>query len=162
MRKACRCALPANCGGLPPQVPADALASEVVDSTLAAPVAASSSMSSAPHASGDVGSKSEVPDFAQRRHAAMRFQRRFAIWYLAGLCRSPPQRAVKPFWPSSKSDEAHKFYARMPGSMHRNRSLLIPVGMLSRLAPQVLSHIDRVVALRFQWVRWRRKARALA
>jgi hypothetical protein len=142
----------------PPQVPIDALASEVVDSTLAAPVAASSSMSSAPHASGDVGSDSEVPDFAQRRRAAMHF----AIWYLAGLCRSPPQRAVKPFWPSSKSDEAHTFYARMPGSMHRNRSLLIPLGMLSRLAPQVLSHIDRVVALRFRWVRWRRKARALA
>jgi hypothetical protein len=146
----------------PPQVPIDALASEVVDSTLAAPVAASSSMGSAPHASGDVGSKSEVPDFAQRRHAAMRFQRRFALWYLAALCRSPPQRAVQPFWTSSKSDEAHRFSAQMPGSMQRNRALLTAVGMLSRPAPQVSSHIDRVVALRFRWVRWRRKARALA
>ena len=140
-------------------MPADALASEVVDSTLAEPVAAAVALGSAPHASGDVGSESEVLDFAaQGRHAAMHF----AIWYLADLCRSLPQRAVQPFWTSSKDDEAHRFSAQMPGSMQRNRSLLIAVGMLSRPAPQVSSHIDRVVALRFRWVRWRRKARALA
>ena len=150
---ACFRALRVNGGGTPPQVPIDALASEVVDSTLAEPVAAAVALGSAPHASGDVGSESEVPNFAQWRHAAMHF----AIWYLADLCRSPPQRAVQPFWTSSKDDEAHRFSARMPGSMQRNRSLLIAVGMLSRPAPQVSSHIDRVVALRFRWVRWRRK-----
>ena len=152
---ACFRALRVNGGGTPPQVPIDALASEVVDSTLAEPVAAAVALGSAPHASGDVGSESEVPNFAQW-HAAMHF----AIWYLADLCRSPPQRAVQPFWTSSKDDEAHRFSAQMPGSMQRNRSLLIAVGMLSRPAPQVSSHIDRVVALRFRWVRWRRKARA--
>ena len=137
-------------------MPADAEASEVVDSTLAEPVAAAAALGSAPHASGDVGSESEVPDFAQWQRAAMRFP----IWYLADLCRSPPQRALKPFWASSKSDEAHRFSARMPGLMQRNRSLLIAVDMLSRPALQVSSHIDRVVDLRFRWMRWTRKARA--
>jgi hypothetical protein len=75
-------ALPANSKGTPPQVPADALASEVVDSTLAEPVAAAAALGSAPHASGDVGSESEVPDFAQWWHAAMRF----AIRHFADLC----------------------------------------------------------------------------
>ena len=44
-------------------MPADAEASEVVDSTLAEPFAAAAALGSAPHASGDVGSESEVPDF---------------------------------------------------------------------------------------------------
>jgi hypothetical protein len=46
-------------------VPADAEASEVVDSTLAEPVPATAALGSAPHASDDVGSEFEVPDFAQ-------------------------------------------------------------------------------------------------
>ncbi len=154
--KACFCALPVTCAGTPPQVPADALASEVVDSTLAEPVAAAAMLGSAPHASGDVGSESEVPDFAQWRRAAIRF----AIWYFADLCRSPPQRAVQPFWTSSKGDEPYRNSPRMPGSMQRNRSLSKAIGMLSRPAPQVLRHNDRVVALRFPGVRWRRKAEA--
>ena len=74
---ACFRALRVNGRGTPPQVPIDALASEFVDSTLAEPVAAAVALGSAPHASGDVGSESEVPDFAQWRRAAMRF----AIWY---------------------------------------------------------------------------------
>ena len=78
----------------------------------------------------------------------------------ADLYRSPPQRAVQPFWTSSKRDEAHSNSPRMPGSMQRNRSLLIAIGVLSRPAPQVLSHIDRVVALRFRLVRWSREAKA--
>ena len=57
------CIAAANGGGTPPQVPADALASEVVDSTLAEPVAAAAALGSAPHASGYVGNESEVPDF---------------------------------------------------------------------------------------------------
>jgi hypothetical protein len=58
-------------------------------------------------------------------------------------------------------DEARRKSPQMPGSMQRNRSLLIAIGMLSRPAPQVSSHMDRVVALRFRWVRWRREAEAL-
>jgi hypothetical protein len=58
-------------------VPADAHASEVVDSTLAEPFAAAAALGSAPHASDDVGSESEVPDFAQWRRAALRF----VTWY---------------------------------------------------------------------------------
>jgi hypothetical protein len=66
-------------------VPIDALASEVVDLTLAEPVTAAVALGSAPHASGDVGSESEVLDFAaQGRHAAMHF----AIWY-SGLVQVP-------------------------------------------------------------------------
>ena len=133
-------------------MPADALASEVVDSTLAEPVAAAVALGSALHASGDVGSESEVPDFAQWRRAAMRF----AIWCFADLCRSPPQRAVQPFWTSSKleGDTAHRTSPRMPGWTQRKLSLLIAIGMLSRPAPRVFSHIDRVVALRSRWVRF--------
>ncbi len=139
-------------------MPTDALASEVVDSTLAAPVAAAAALGLAPHASGDVGSESEVPSFAQRRRAAMRF----AIHCFADLCRSPPQRAAQPFWTSPKGGGAlrRRNSPRMPGWMQRNRSLMIAIGMLSRPAPQVLSHIDRVVALRFRLVRWSREAEA--
>ena len=54
-------------------MPTDALASEVVDSTLAEPVAAAAALGSASRASGDVGSESEVPDLGQWRRAAMRF-----------------------------------------------------------------------------------------
>jgi hypothetical protein len=68
--------------GRPPQVPADAEASEVVDSTLAEPAPAAAALGSAPHYSRDVGSESEVPDFAQWWHAAMRF----AIRHFADLC----------------------------------------------------------------------------
>ena len=46
-------------------MPADALAIKVVDSTLAEPVAAATALCLALHASGDVGSESEVPGFAQ-------------------------------------------------------------------------------------------------
>ncbi len=74
-------------------MPAVAHAIEVVDSTLAEPFAAAATLGSAPHASDDVGSESEVPDFAQWRRAALRF----AIWYFADLCRPPPQRAAQPF-----------------------------------------------------------------
>jgi hypothetical protein len=130
-------------------VPADALASEVIDSTPAAPIAAAAALGLAPHASGDVGSESEVPGFAQRRRAAMLF----AIHCFADLCRSPPQRAAQPFWTSPKGGEARRNSPRMPGWMQRSRSLMIAIGMLSRPAPQVLSHIDRVVALRFRLVR---------
>ena len=63
---ACFRALRVNGRGTPPQVPIDALASEVVDSMLAEPVATAAAL-------GDVGSDSEVPDFALRRRAAMRF-----------------------------------------------------------------------------------------
>ena len=66
-------------------MPADAPASDVVDSTLAAPVATAAALGSAPHASGDVGSESEVPEFAQWRRAAMRF----ATWYFCGLVQVP-------------------------------------------------------------------------
>jgi hypothetical protein len=137
-------------------VPADAEASEVVDSTPAEPVAAAAALGLAPHASGDVGSESEVPDFGQWRLAAMPF----AIWCFADLCRSPLQRAAQPFWTSSKCNEAHSNSPRMPGSMPGNRSLLIAIGMLSRPAPRVFSHIDRVVALRFRWVRLTREVDA--
>ena len=54
-------------------MPADAEASEVVDSTLAEPAPAATALGSALHDSLDVGSESEVPDCAQRWHAAMRF-----------------------------------------------------------------------------------------
>jgi hypothetical protein len=50
-------------GGTLPQVPADAHASEVVDSTLAEPVAAAAALGSASHDSGCVQSDSEVPAF---------------------------------------------------------------------------------------------------
>ncbi len=138
-------------------MPADAEPSELVDSTLAEPAPAAAALGSAMHDSGDVGSESEVPDFAQWRRATMRF----AISYFADLCRSSPQRAAQPFWTSFKGDEAHRSSPRMHGSMQRNRSLLIAIGMLSRPAPQELRHNDRVVALRFRWVpRWRRKPKA--
>ena len=135
-----------------------ALASKVVASTLTEPVPATAALGSAPHALDDVGCESEVPDFAQWRRAAMRF----TIWCFADLCRSPPQRAAQPFWTSSKGHETHRSSPRLPGSMPRNRCLrlLIAIGMLSRPAPQVLSHMERVVALRFRWVRWTRKAEA--
>ena len=149
-------ALPANCAGTPPQVPTDALTREVVDSTLAQPVAAAAALDSAPHDSLDVGSESEVSGFARGRRAALRF----AIWCFADLCRSPPQRAAQPFWTSPKGDEAHRNSPRMPGSLPRNPALLIAIGMLSRPAPQVLRHNDRVVALRFRWVRWIPEAKA--
>ena len=68
--KACFCALPANCGSTPPQVPADAEASELVDSSLAEPAPAVMALGSAPHFSRDVGSGSEVPGFAHWRRAA--------------------------------------------------------------------------------------------
>ena len=51
----------------------------------------------------------------------------------ADLCRSPPQRAAQTVWTSPKGDEAHRNSPRMPGSMPRNRSLLIAMGMLSLL-----------------------------
>ena len=94
--------------------------------------------------------------FAQWRRAAMRF----SMWYFADLCRSPPQRAAQPFWTSSKGDEAHRKSPPMSGWTQRNRSLFIAISMLNRPAPQVSRHNDRVVALRFRWVRWRRKAKA--
>ena len=71
--KAGFCALPVTCGGTPPQVPADAEASEVVDLTVAEPIAAAAALGLAPLDSLDVGSEFEVPDFAQWWHAAMRF-----------------------------------------------------------------------------------------
>ena len=134
----------------------DALVSKVVDSTLPEPIAAAAALGLAPHDSLDVGSESEVPDLAQWRRAAMRF----AIWYFADLCRSPPQRAVQPFWTSSKGDEAQRKSPPVSGWTQRNRSLFIAISMLNRPAPQVSRHNDRVVALRFRWVRWRRKAKA--
>ena len=70
----------------------DAEASEVVDLTFAEPIAAAAALGLAPLDSLDVGSESEVPDFAQWWHAAMRF----AAWYFADLCSSPPQRAPAP------------------------------------------------------------------
>jgi hypothetical protein len=105
----------------------DALASEVVDSTLVEPVPTAAALGSAPNDSLDFGSESEVPDLAQWRRAAMRF----AIWYFADLCRSPPQRAVQPFWTSSKGDEPHRTSPRMPGWTRRKLSLLTAFGMLS-------------------------------
>ena len=54
-------------------MPADAEASEVVDLTFAEPIAAAAALGLAQHDSLDVGSESEVPDFAQWWHAAMRF-----------------------------------------------------------------------------------------
>ena len=66
-------------------MPADAPASDVVDSTLAAPVAAAAALGSALHASGDFGSESEVLGFAQWRRAAMRFP----TWYFCGLVQVP-------------------------------------------------------------------------
>ena len=54
-------------------MPIDALASEVVDSTLTEPAPAAAALGSAMHDSGDVGSESEVPDFAQWWRATMRF-----------------------------------------------------------------------------------------
>ncbi len=111
-------------------MPADAIASEVVDSTLAEPVAAAAVLDSAPHDALDVGSKSEVPDFAQWRRAPMRFA---TCGTFADLCRSPPQRASQPVWTSPKGDEAHRNSPRMPGSLPPNRSLLIAIGMLSLL-----------------------------
>ncbi len=70
-------------------MPAEALATEVVDSTPAEPVAVVAALASAPHASGDVGSESEVPDFAQWRRAAMRF----AIWYFFLRTCAGPRRS---------------------------------------------------------------------
>ena len=66
-------------------MPADAPASDVVDSTLAAPVAAAAALGSALHASGDFGSESGVLGFAQWRRAAMRFP----TWYFCGLVQVP-------------------------------------------------------------------------
>jgi hypothetical protein len=94
----------------------DALASEVVDSTLAEPVPTAAALGSAPNDSLDFGSESEVPDLAQWRRAAMSF----ATWYFSDLCRSPLQRAAQPFWTSSKGDEAHRNSPRMPGSTQQN------------------------------------------
>ena len=90
---------------------------------------------------------------------------RLAIRCFADLCRSPPQRAAQPLCTSSKGDEAHSNFPRsnfprMPGSMPWNRSLLIAISMLNRPAPQVLSRIDRVAALRFRWVPRRLKPQA--
>ena len=138
-------------------MPADALASEVVDSTLAAPVAASSSMSSAPHASGDVGSDSEVPDFAQRRRAAMHF----AIWcFFCGLVQVPAAASN-----ATVLDilQRRRSAQQLPSNawLDATESILVDRNrLLSRPAPQVLRHNDRVVALRFPGVRWRRKAEA--
>ena len=70
-------------------MPADAHAIEVVNSTLAEPFAAAAALGSAPHASGDVGSESEVPDFAQWRRAALRF----VTWYLADCAVQVPAEA---------------------------------------------------------------------
>ena len=106
-----------------------ALASKVVASTLTEPVPATAALGSAPHALDDVGCESEVPDFAQWRRAAMRF----ATWYFADLCRSPPQRAVQPFWTSSKGDKAHRNSPRMPGSMQRQNLRNIQRGYSGRL-----------------------------
>jgi hypothetical protein len=89
----------------------DALGSKVVDSKLPEPFAAAAALGFAPHDSLDVGSESQVPDFAQWRCAAMRF----AIWHFANLYRSLPQRAVQPFWTSSKGDEPDRNSPRMPG-----------------------------------------------
>ncbi len=115
--------MPANFAGTTPQVPTDALAREVVDSTLAEPVAAAAALDSAPHDSLDVGSESEVPDFAQWRRAPMRFCHMVRLRTCAG----------QPFWTSPKGDEAHRNSPRMPGSLPRNPSLLIAIGMLSLL-----------------------------
>ena len=112
------CIAAANGGGTPPQVPADALASEVVDSTLAEPVAAAVALGSAPHASGDVGSESEVPNFAQW-HAAMHF----AIWYfqLADLRRSEqPGRSGHP-------PKARRSSQKLPSNAWLDATESIPV-----------------------------------
>ena len=106
-------------------MPTDAEASEAIDLTLAEPVAAATALCLALHASGDVGSASEVPGFAQGRLAAVHFAiscsvaskhgswgceimglrnraitleilvATLAIWFFADLCRSPPQRAAQ-------------------------------------------------------------------
>jgi hypothetical protein len=145
--KARFCALPANCGGTPPQVPAVAEASEVVDSTLAEPIAAAAALGLAPHDPLDVGSKSEVPDFAQGWHAAMRF----AVWYFADLCRSALQRAAAPeiCLHMRVRRDPNTSYPLMPGWMQRNRSVLTAINtainMMKRLLHQVLREHDRGV-----------------
>ena len=145
--------------GRPPQVPADAEASEVVDSTLAEPAPAAAALGSAPHDSRDVGSESEVPDFAQWWHAAMRF----AVRYFADLRRPQPQRAAAPEinLHVRVQRDPNTSYPRMPGWIQRNRSLLTAINMMKRLSHQVLCGYDRGVEhLRFRWLRQSRNARA--
>jgi hypothetical protein len=73
------CFSPAYGEGTPPQVPTDAKASELVDSTLIEPAPAVVALGSASHFSRDVGSGSEVPGFAQWPRAPR--LARFAIRY---------------------------------------------------------------------------------
>jgi hypothetical protein len=105
--KAFFCALPVSCGGTL-QVPADALAIKVVDSTLAEPVAAATALAAtalclALHASGDVGSESEVPGFAQGRFAAVHFAISCSVASKHGSwgCEIPqlPWKFWSPHWP---------------------------------------------------------------
>ena len=143
----------------PPQVPADAEASGVVDSTLAEPAPAAAALGSAPHDSRDVGSESEVPDFAQWWHAAMRF----AIRFFADLCRPPPQRAAAPeiFLHMRVQRDPNTSYPRMPGWIQRNRSLLAAINMMKCLSHQVFRGYDRGLEhLRFRWLRQSRNAQA--
>ena len=156
-------ALLVTCGGAPPQVPADAEASEVVDSTLAEPIAAAAALGLAPHDPLDVGSESEVPDFAQGWHAAMRF----AVWYFADLCRSALQRAAAPeiCLHMRVRRDPNTSYPLMPGWMQRNRSVLTAINtainMMKRLLHQVLREHDRGVwHLRFRWLWQSRHAQA--
>jgi len=119
-------------------VPADAEASEAVDSTLAEPVPAAAALGSAPHDSLDVGSESEVPDYAA---AAMRF----AVLHIADLCRSPPQRAAVPqicLHMQCNLNPSRKKH----GSIQRNRSLLTANNSMHRVSQQVfkLRGHDRV------------------
>ena len=114
-------------------MPADAEASEVVDSTLAEPAPAAAALGSAPHDSRDVRSESEVPDFAQWWHAALRF----AISYFAGLCRSPPQGAAVPQIFRHMQSDLNASNPRMHGSIQRNRSLLTSNNSMNRVSQQV-------------------------
>jgi hypothetical protein len=82
-------ALPANSKGTPPQVPADALASEVVDSMPAEPVAAAAALG---HDSRDVGSDSEVPDFCTTVACCYALCHYGTLWTCAGPRRSEQQR----------------------------------------------------------------------
>ena len=79
--------------GTPPQVPAEAEASMVVDSTLVERAAAAAALGSAVHDVRRVQSESEVPEVCTVTACCLLLTR-FAIWHFAGLCRSPPQRAA--------------------------------------------------------------------
>jgi hypothetical protein len=144
-------------------VPADAEASEVVDSTLAEPIAAAAALGLAPHDSLDVGSEFEVPDFAQGWHAC--YALCCMVWYFADLCRPPPQLAAALEICLHMRRGPNTRYPRMLGWIQRNRSLLTaidtPINMMKRLTHQVLREHNRGVRhLRFRRRRQSRHAQA--